>query len=126
SVTLSKSCMRIQSLTGALRSNWPTLFSGGINRYHPSKESAATWRDLMSVSVSQQERAARGETRRNAAGRSADLEPWFNVQEVREMAAKGLSGRSVAKEAGISEATVRRILRSRDSIRDHRFLEAVS
>ena len=36
----------------------------------------------------------------------------INVQEVREMAANGLSGRAVAREAGISEATVRRVLRS--------------
>jgi hypothetical protein len=35
-----------------------------------------------------------------------------NVQEVAEMASQGLSGRAIAKVAGVSEATVRRILRS--------------
>jgi DNA invertase Pin-like site-specific DNA recombinase len=35
-----------------------------------------------------------------------------NVQEVSELASQGLSGRAIAKVAGVSEATVRRILRS--------------
>jgi DNA invertase Pin-like site-specific DNA recombinase len=35
-----------------------------------------------------------------------------NVQGVDRMAAEGLSGRAIAKAAGVSEATVRRILRS--------------
>jgi DNA invertase Pin-like site-specific DNA recombinase len=35
-----------------------------------------------------------------------------NVQEVLERASHGLSGREIAKRAGVSEATVRRILRS--------------
>ncbi len=39
-----------------------------------------------------------------------------NVQAVDEMASRGLSGRAIAKTVGVSEATVRRILRSsRDS-----------
>jgi Resolvase, N terminal domain len=39
-----------------------------------------------------------------------------NVQAVDEMASGGLSGRAIAKTVGVSEATVRRILRSsRDS-----------
>jgi DNA invertase Pin-like site-specific DNA recombinase len=36
-----------------------------------------------------------------------------NVQEVLERASQGLSGREIAKIAGVSEATVRRILLSR-------------
>jgi DNA invertase Pin-like site-specific DNA recombinase len=36
-----------------------------------------------------------------------------NVQEVFERVSQGLSGRAIAKTAGVSEATVRRILRSR-------------
>jgi DNA invertase Pin-like site-specific DNA recombinase len=35
-----------------------------------------------------------------------------NVQEVAEMASQGLSGRAIAKVSGVSEATMRRILRS--------------
>jgi DNA invertase Pin-like site-specific DNA recombinase len=35
-----------------------------------------------------------------------------NVQEVVGMASQGFSGRAIAKVAGVSEATVRRILRS--------------
>jgi DNA invertase Pin-like site-specific DNA recombinase len=35
-----------------------------------------------------------------------------NVQKVVEMASQGLSGRAIAKVAGVSEATVRRIVRS--------------
>jgi predicted transcriptional regulator len=34
------------------------------------------------------------------------------VQAVDEMASRGLSGRAIAKTVGVSEATVRRILRS--------------
>jgi DNA invertase Pin-like site-specific DNA recombinase len=38
-----------------------------------------------------------------------------NVRSIAEMASKGVSGRAIAKAAGVSEATVRRILRlSRD------------
>jgi DNA invertase Pin-like site-specific DNA recombinase len=37
---------------------------------------------------------------------------WVNVQEVAEMASRGLSGRAIAKVAGVSEATVRRTLRA--------------
>jgi hypothetical protein len=36
---------------------------------------------------------------------------WFNVQAVDEMASRGISGRTIAKTVGVSEATVRRILR---------------
>ena len=38
--------------------------------------------------------------------------PWSNVQEVAHMASQGLSGRAIAKLAGVSEATVRRTLRA--------------
>jgi transposase len=34
-----------------------------------------------------------------------------NVVRVREMASRGISGRAIAKTGGVSEATVRRILR---------------
>jgi DNA invertase Pin-like site-specific DNA recombinase len=49
-----------------------------------------------------------------------------NVVLVRQMASQGLSGRSIAKAIGISEATVRRILRSRYRIQDCRLLEATA
>jgi len=51
-------------------------------------------------------------TPRDAAGRSAGLESSSTVQDVFQRASQGVSGREIAKVAGVSEATVRRILRS--------------
>jgi DNA invertase Pin-like site-specific DNA recombinase len=49
-----------------------------------------------------------------------------NVQDVFEKAFHGLSERVIAKGAGVSEATVRRILRAPHPVQNHRSLAAVA
>jgi len=67
---------------------------------------AAIWREIIRERVKAGLQNARRRGRK--LGRRRAL---VNVVRVREMASQGLSGRAIAKVIGVSEATVRRILR---------------